>query len=101
MNFADYSSAVLKEIEQTLKQVDGSKLSEFSVQLWQSPKLFVTGAGRTGLVMRCFAMRLMHLGLLGSKQHGRLINLRIVWFQAAWSFDSFEIAWFQATWSLN
>ncbi|HIL16037.1 MAG TPA: SIS domain-containing protein [Deltaproteobacteria bacterium] len=63
MNFADYSSTVLKEIEQTLKQVDGSRLSEFSVQLWQSPKVFVAGAGRTGLVMRCFAMRLMHLGL--------------------------------------
>ena len=28
----------------------------------KAPHIFLAGAGRSGLVMRCFAMRLMHLG---------------------------------------
>ena len=32
-------------------------------QIMDAPRIFIAGVGRTGLVMRCFAMRLMHLGI--------------------------------------
>ena len=62
MCFIDVYPNLLKEIVKSLKLVDEQKFSEFAVQLLQSPRIFVAEAGRTVLIMRCFAMRLMHLG---------------------------------------
>lgn len=63
MKFNDYYPTVLKEIEDTLVQVDETTISNFAYHMLEAPRIFVAGVGRTGLVMRCFAMRLMHLGI--------------------------------------
>ena len=63
MKFNDYYPAVLKEIEETLGEVDETIISNFALQILDAPRIFIAGVGRTGLVMRCFAMRLMHLGI--------------------------------------
>ena len=63
MKFNDYSSIVLKEIEETLGDIDQTNITYLMKQIIDAPRIFIAGVGRTGLVMRCFAMRLMHLGI--------------------------------------
>ena len=63
MKFNDYSSIVFKEIEETLGDIDQTNITYLMKQIMDAPRVFIAGVGRTGLVMRCFAMRLMHLGI--------------------------------------
>lgn len=39
------------------------EMANLALMLQQAKRIFVTGAGRTGLMMKAVAMRLMHLGL--------------------------------------
>ena len=63
MNINDYSSTVLREIKETFEEIDQSNITYFLKQIIDAKRIFIAGVGRTGLVMRCFAMRLMHLGI--------------------------------------
>ena len=63
MNINDYSSTVLREIKETFEEIDQSNIIYFLKQIMDAQRVFIAGVGRTGLVMRCFAMRLMHLGI--------------------------------------
>ena len=63
MKFNDYYPTVLREIEETLGEIDQTKITYFVKQIMDAQRVFIVGVGRTGLVMRCFAMRLMHLGI--------------------------------------
>ena len=45
-----------------LERVKGKQLRAFRDEILASRRVFVTGLGRTGLMARGFAMRLMHLG---------------------------------------
>lgn len=54
---------ILHENALVLKQVDTSLIDLILQRLLFTPRIFVTGKGRSGLMARCFAMRLMHLGL--------------------------------------
>lgn len=54
--------ALLKELEGTLRSVDSAKASALRQAIIAAPRIFVTGRGRSGLHMRGFAMRLMHMG---------------------------------------
>lgn len=54
---------ILSEIEQVIDKIDQAKIDTFADQLLAAPRVFVTGEGRSGLMARAFAMRLMHLGL--------------------------------------
>jgi len=63
MKFNDYYPTVLREIEETLGEIDQTKITYFLKQIMDAQRVFIVGVGRTGLVMRCFAMRLMHLGI--------------------------------------
>lgn len=60
--FAEVFSHILAELQASLEQIDPARIEELLVLLEQSPHIFVTGEGRSGLVMRMFAMRLTHLG---------------------------------------
>ena len=60
---------VIKEIKRTLewmkeqnRQLDKKQLSDFVSEILKAKKIFVTGKGRSSLVGRAFAMRLVHLG---------------------------------------
>ncbi|HEY0754408.1 MAG TPA: 6-phospho-3-hexuloisomerase [Ktedonobacteraceae bacterium] len=55
--------AILQENLQVLKQIDASLLQRLLELLSHASSIFVCGKGRSGFIARCFAMRLMHLGL--------------------------------------
>src|SRR5436309_14014903 len=63
---SDYNellAAVLAELESTLRSVNGDEVAALTQAILQARRSFVAGKGRSGLQMRAFAMRLMHLGL--------------------------------------
>lgn len=53
---------VLAEVANCVSQVSGETLAQAGDLIEAAPRIFVTGAGRSGLCMRAFAARLMHLG---------------------------------------
>jgi len=55
--------AVLDELGKAMRAVDPGELRALQERLGAARRVFVAGAGRSGLVVRAFAMRLMHLGL--------------------------------------
>ena len=56
-------SLVSDEIVKTAAKIDVRELAGLAGHLSQGGRVFVAGAGRSGLVLRMAAMRLMHLGL--------------------------------------
>jgi 6-phospho-3-hexuloisomerase len=56
------SKQILEELDSLLASVDERQMAAFLDALLQAKRIFVIGMGRTGLVMRAFAMRLMHIG---------------------------------------
>lgn len=55
-------STILKEIDTVLSKVAEEQLQEIAGQLQKAKRIFVIGEGRSGLMAKSFAMRLMHLG---------------------------------------
>ena len=53
--------ALMAELRETLTSVDKQALDQFRGLLREAPRIFIAGKGRSGLMMRAFAMRLMHL----------------------------------------
>lgn len=56
-------SLVQDEISGVFQSVDPAQVAALVTELRLADKIFVTGAGRSGLVLKMAAMRLMHLGL--------------------------------------
>lgn len=56
-------SLVEGEIAEVAAQIDARQLAVFASEIRSADRVFVAGAGRSGLVLRMAAMRLMHLGL--------------------------------------
>lgn len=56
-------SLVRDEMTNTAAKIDAHELAGLAGHLTQGGRVFVAGAGRSGLVLRMAAMRLMHLGL--------------------------------------
>ncbi|MBD1544436.1 6-phospho-3-hexuloisomerase [Arthrobacter sp. IA7] len=54
---------VLDEIQRTAARVDPEQVAALASEIKDAERIFVTGAGRSGLVLKMAAMRLMHLGL--------------------------------------
>ena len=54
---------ILDELRQTLNQVSCEEVAALVREITEARRVFVSGAGRSGLVMRSFAMRLAQLGL--------------------------------------
>ena len=55
--------AILDNIEKAEEYLEEERIDEFEEIIINSKNVFVTGAGRSGLAAKAFAMRLMHLGL--------------------------------------
>ena len=53
---------ILKEIDTVLRQVEENQLQDIALQMQKANRIFVIGEGRSGLMAKSFAMRLMHLG---------------------------------------
>lgn len=52
----------LADLSRVLEGVKAREMAAFARELLHAKRIFVTGLGRTGLMARGFAMRLMHLG---------------------------------------
>lgn len=55
--------AILDDLSNTLHQVDSGQIDGLQEAILSANHIFLAGKGRTGLQMRAFAMRMMHLGL--------------------------------------
>jgi len=54
--------ALLEKIAEECRGIDRKSVERFESLIISAKRIFVTGAGRSGLVGKAFAMRLMHLG---------------------------------------
>lgn len=60
--YEKYYKAIIQEHEAVFKKLDTKQLKEFVDLIVKSNKIFIHGAGREGISLRGFAMRLAHLG---------------------------------------
>ncbi|MCD7782133.1 MAG: 6-phospho-3-hexuloisomerase [Methanosphaera sp.] len=54
---------ILENVSKTTRSVDGETIRAMANMLESVESIFIMGVGRSGLVAKAFAMRLMHLGL--------------------------------------
>ncbi len=60
--FQQSSSYIQRKIKDILDQVSAEDVVKLDTLFFQANRIFVYGAGRSGLVARAFAIRLVHLG---------------------------------------
>lgn len=53
---------ILNEIQTVFSKIDGEQVEKLADMLASPKIIFVLGEGRSGLMAKSFAMRLMHLG---------------------------------------
>jgi len=53
---------ILGLVSKNLSHLNEREVKELTLQIKKSKRIFIVGAGRSGLVGRAFGMRLMHLG---------------------------------------
>jgi 6-phospho-3-hexuloisomerase len=54
--------AILDENRRLLKEIDREAVDTFVRKILTSRRVFCSAQGRSGFILRCFCMRLMHLG---------------------------------------
>lgn len=62
MNIQTYISQILDELGETVGHVCNNSAEKLADAIMEAQTVFVAGAGRSGLAMKSFAMRLMHIG---------------------------------------
>ena len=63
MNVRSYAEAIKREIDGALSALDPEPCERLAESILRSKRIFLAGMGRSGLIMKSFAMRLMHMGL--------------------------------------
>ena len=63
METPELIDAILADIGRALRQVDPAQVDDICAAIQSADRIFITGKGRSGLQMKAFGMRLMHLGL--------------------------------------
>lgn len=63
MGASELIDTILADIGRALRQVDPAGIEAVCAAILSAERVFVAGKGRSGLQMKAFAMRLMHLGL--------------------------------------
>ncbi|MGP4079043.1 SIS domain-containing protein [Pseudalkalibacillus sp. R45] len=53
---------ILDELRQVAERLDDEQIKPFIEELRKADRIFVSGEGRSGLMGKAFAMRLMHCG---------------------------------------
>ncbi len=61
--YAELTQAALAEISGALASVDPQAVHALGQSILDAKRVFLAGKGRSGLQMRAFAMRLMHMGM--------------------------------------
>ena len=62
MKIQSYISQILNELGETLGHIRNDSAEKLADAILAAKTIFVAGAGRSGLAMKSFAMRLMHMG---------------------------------------
>ena len=62
-DFQGWVDTVLSEVAIALKAISADEVAELQREILGAKRVFIAGKGRSGLFMKGFAMRLMHLGL--------------------------------------
>lgn len=62
MNVQETTINILKELEQNSFKIDNTQADQFIAQIKNAKHIFLQGAGRSGIAIRGFANRLLHLG---------------------------------------
>jgi 6-phospho-3-hexuloisomerase len=62
MDVSDIAQKAIAEISDAIRSVDKNSTDKLIRFIQNARKIYVAGAGRSLLVLRCAAMRLMHLG---------------------------------------
>ncbi len=62
-SYPSNQALILQELERTLAAVSHEEIASAQRMLLDAERVFVMGAGRSGLALKMVAMRLMHLGL--------------------------------------
>lgn len=62
MKITETAAAAAIQLSNTLKNIDEVQVDALKDAICRAKKVYVAGAGRSLLMLRCFAMRLMHLG---------------------------------------
>ena len=62
MQTPELIDAMLADLSRALHAVDPAEIDALQRAVLSAQRIFIAGKGRTGLQMRAFAMRLMHLG---------------------------------------
>jgi len=63
MKFHKNVETIIREVNDLLGRIRSADVDPVVEQLIRAHRIYVAGGGRTGLMARAFAMRLMHLGL--------------------------------------
>lgn len=63
MNTKQYLAKILKELQQTAGLISDAEAEKLVNGILEAKKVFVAGAGRSGLMAKSFAMRMMHMGI--------------------------------------
>lgn len=62
MSVVTYTFEIIKELGRNTEYLKEEQLEELISVILKAKRIFTAGAGRSGLAMRAFSMRLMHLG---------------------------------------
>lgn len=62
MEIKEILSSITEELKECLENVNEDSLMDLEDKIKNSNKIFVAGAGRSLMMIRAFAMRLMHMG---------------------------------------
>jgi len=63
MSFTGYASLLADEVGQVLRRVDAGEIEQLVAAIIHTRRLFLDGRGRSGLMMRAFAIRLTQLDI--------------------------------------
>lgn len=63
MKTTEYLAEVIEELNQTVHLINDAEAEKLVHQILASNKIFVAGAGRSGLMGKAFVMRMMHMGI--------------------------------------
>jgi 6-phospho-3-hexuloisomerase len=63
MNVPEAITTILDEVRSVLADVDTEQAEQLASAVLAADRIYVAGEGRSGLVARTFAMRLVHLGM--------------------------------------
>ncbi len=57
-----YRDIIIREVTSVLAKIDEPRSVEFAHLLPKAKRIYITGVGRSGIVVKAFGQRLMHLG---------------------------------------